>query len=79
MTYPTFTAISGAMFMVITSAPDSFFSFKDVIDIVPTENSLAQNTIDRFSTAGIDPKNTSREVALKRASNPIKEILKGKE
>ena len=79
MTYLACTAISGAMFMLITSAPDSFFNFKDVIDIVPAENSLAQNTIDMFSTAGIDPKDTLSEVVLKSASKPIDGILEGKE
>ena len=79
MTYLICTAISGAMFMLIMSAPDSFFSLKDVIDIVPTENSLAQNTIDMLSAAGIDPKDTSSEVVLKSASKPIDGILVGKE
>ena len=63
------------MLIVIDTASDSSLSFNDVIDIVPAENSFAQNISDRFSMAGMDPMDTSCVVALRSTSKPIVEFL----
>ena len=66
------------MLIDIITVSESSVTLKDVIDILPTEKSFAQNIIDRLSIAGKVPMTRSSVVLRRSTSKPVAEIKKVK-